>query len=149
MFDERKKIIMYRIIIKRKGYDDMVEELLDKLNAIVISAELKKAYPNLIIIVEEEKIMLLFKTGKLMVTNGVDALLGKDEKFVRFVQDSFNRHCNGDWGDLDEEDKAANEYALRHGERLFSKYDYNKDVSIYITTEWDRSVTTILFPEEY
>ena len=46
---------MYRIVVKREGHDDMVKEHLDKLNAIVISAELKMEYPKLMVIVEEEK----------------------------------------------------------------------------------------------
>ena len=53
-------------------------------------------------------------------------------------------------GDLDEEDKMANDFALRNGDdRLFSKYKYKDGVSIYIITEWDGNVTTILFPDEY
>lgn len=98
---------------------------------------------------ERKGVIMLFDVGKVMATRGVSDLLGKDRKFEKFVGNSFIRHCNGDWGDLCDEDKNANIYALNHGERLFSKYNYNKDISIYIITEWDKSVTTILFPEEY
>ena len=90
-----------------------------------------------------------FSVGQTVITNGVYALLQKDKEFEAFVGKSFVRHCNGDWGDLDEEDKNANEDALKNGYRLLSKYEYNGDTSIYIITEWDRSVTTILFPSEY
>jgi len=91
-----------------------------------------------------------FSIGMTYITRGVDQLLREDNGFSKFVANSFKRHCNGDWGDLDEEDKAMNESALKNGDdRLFSKYNYNGDVSIYIITEWDRSATTILFPEEY
>lgn len=90
-----------------------------------------------------------FKIGQTVMTNGVSEALMNDNAFSKFVAKSFTRHCNGDWGDLCDEDKKSNEDALKYGERLLSKYNYNDDVSIYIITEWDRSVTTILFPEEY
>ena len=91
-----------------------------------------------------------FKLGQVVATRGVYAMVGEDIKFNQFVAKSFERHCNGDWGDLDEEDKKANDFALRNGDdRLFSKYVFNEEVSIYIITEWDRSCTTILFPDEY
>ena len=48
----------------------------------------------------------------------------KNKEFERFVRKSFSRHGSGDWGDLCEEDKAYNDYALEHGERLFSAYNY-------------------------
>ena len=93
---------------------------------------------------------LKFDLGNVVATSGVYAMVGEDIKFNQFVTKSFERHCNGDWGDLDEEDKKANDFALRNGDdRLFSKYVFNEEVSIYIITEWDRSYTTILFPDEY
>lgn len=91
-----------------------------------------------------------FKLGNVVATNGVYEMVGEDIKFNQFVTNSFTRHCNGDWGDLDNEDKRANDFALRNGDdRLFSKYNYKDGISIYIITEWDRSYTTILFPDEY
>ena len=82
-------------------------------------------------------------------TIGVSELTKEDNNFGLFIAKSFARHCKGDWGDLCEEDKETNEQALKQGERLLSKYNYNEDVSIYIITEWDRNTTTILFPSEY
>ena len=91
-----------------------------------------------------------FDLGNVLATNGVYAMVGHDIKFSQFVAKSFERHCNGDWGDLGEEDKRANDFALRNGDdRLFSKYKFDKEIAIYIITEWDRSYTTILFPDEY
>lgn len=92
---------------------------------------------------------LKFPIGQPLVTRGVHELIGEDASFAKFVGSSFVRHCHGDWGDLGKGDKQMNEDALVNGERIFSKYKYNKDISIYIITEWDRSYTTILFPEEY
>jgi hypothetical protein len=60
----------------------------------------------------------------------------------------LHRHQTGDWGDLDPDDKQANEDALAHGGRVFSCYLAN-DRKIYLITESDRSSTTILFAEEY
>ena len=58
------------------------------------------------------------------------------------------RHHQGDWGDLDQNDKQANEDALAHGGRIFSSY-LTGGRKIYAITEADRSSTTILFAEEY
>lgn len=60
----------------------------------------------------------------------------------------MRRHHYGDWGDLDSEDKQANEKALRHGARIFSCYLIS-DRKIYVITEADRSMTTVLFASEY
>jgi hypothetical protein len=59
------------------------------------------------------------------------------------------RHAAGDWGDLDEPDRRMNELALRHDERILSAYALTDGTRIYVITEADRSVTTILLPEEY
>ena len=94
--------------------------------------------------------MAKFKLGNVYETSGVHSLREENEEFNIFVNESFARHCNGDWGDLCDEDWNANDFALRNGDdRLVSKYVFNNEVSIYIITEWDRSATTILFPEEY
>lgn len=90
-----------------------------------------------------------FELGQTVATRGVFELCKTNPNFKAFVEKSFTRHCNGDWGDLCEEDKNENESALKNGERLLSKYDFNGGTSIYIITEWNRSVTTILFPSEY
>lgn len=91
-----------------------------------------------------------FNFGQLVATVGVNEALYGNPKFQKFVKESFQRHINGDWGDLDKEDKNSNDLALESGEdRIFSAYKYENGVKIWIITEWDRSVTTILFPEEY
>lgn len=93
---------------------------------------------------------MLFETGKVLMTRGVNDMVADNTKFAKFMMNSLKRHCNGDWGDLCDDDKGANDFALRNGDdRLFSKYDFDDETSIYIITEWDRSATTILFPEEY
>jgi hypothetical protein len=58
------------------------------------------------------------------------------------------RHASGDWGDLDEDDRRENESSLRHGWRILSSYPVGGK-TIWVITEADRSVTTILLPEDY
>lgn len=64
------------------------------------------------------------------------------------MADYLRRHHSGDWGDLCDEDKQANEDALIYGDRIFSSY-LTGDRKIYAITAADRSMTTILFAEEY
>ena len=60
----------------------------------------------------------------------------------------LHRHHCGDWGDLGEGDKQANEEALQSDERILSRYDLEAG-SFYIVTEADRSMTTVMGVEEY
>ena len=84
-----------------------------------------------------------FHPGKVYATRGAMAL-GID------LTPFLDRHVRADWGDqLEFEDILANEQALVDGERLLSKYQVSPGISIYIITEADRSMTTLLLPEEY
>jgi hypothetical protein len=85
----------------------------------------------------------LFSTGQLVATPG--ALDTFNEEFQLAC---LQRHLTGDWGDLDAEDRAENDRALKEGDRLLSSYKLG-DMKLWIITEWDRSVTTLLLPEEY
>jgi hypothetical protein len=62
--------------------------------------------------------------------------------------DYLTRHATGDWGELCAFDRRQNEMALREGYRVFSSYDISAG-RVWIMTEADRSITTILLPEEY
>ena len=62
---------------------------------------------------------------------------------------ALRRHRQGDWGELDPHDRAENERALTAGGRLFSAYTAGNGTRFYIITEGDRTVTTILLPEDY
>ena len=89
-----------------------------------------------------------FARGTTVMTCGIDNAMQGNFKFFCEVMDALKRYSNCDWGELCAEDKAANEDALKNGYRLLGKYDTSEG-PIYIITEWDRSVTTILFPDEY
>ncbi len=89
-----------------------------------------------------------FNAGTLCMTRGVNDRVVDDVRFAEFVESSLVKHLRGDWGDLCEEDKSENEHSLIDGGRLFSSYGSYKD-KIWIITEADGSVTTVLFPDEY
>lgn len=86
-----------------------------------------------------------FTLGKTYATAAVAAWaerLGID--LTRYL----HRHHCGQWGDLEEDDKRANDDALTDGTRIFSAYLIEGE-KIYIITEAERSHTTILFATEY
>ena len=85
-----------------------------------------------------------FAFGRTLITRGALGMLCDEE-----ISRSLRRHGQGDWGNLDAHDRAANDWALEHGERLVSKYRSASGVDYYIITERDRSATTVLLPEEY
>jgi hypothetical protein len=66
-----------------------------------------------------------------------------------FLERCLNRHGQGDWGELDKEDEEANERALTRGGRVVSSYPIPDLGKLWIITEADRSVTTLLLPEDY
>jgi len=89
-----------------------------------------------------------FELGHIIMTKGITEREANNEGFANFLTDSMKRHSNGDWGDLSEEDKQENELSLKQGLRVLSKYHYGEE-KILIVTDVDKSMTTILFPEEY
>lgn len=90
-----------------------------------------------------------FQLGQTVVTRGINERIANDIEFAKFITRSFARYIKCDWGELCEEDKAMNDSAVRNNDdRILAKYSFNGE-DIYIITEWDRSVTTILFTDEY
>jgi len=88
----------------------------------------------------------LFPAGQIVVTPGALALLDQANKSsLEFL----SRHLRGDWGDRCREDKTENELSLKYGFRLMSSYPLTETEKLWIITEADRSVTTLLLPEEY
>ena len=86
--------------------------------------------------------------GTIVSTSGVQAMMERDILFRVGVQQALANHTNGNWGDLSEHDKKVNDDALKTGEQILSAYNLGNE-RIWIITECDRSVTTILLPEEY
>jgi hypothetical protein len=95
---------------------------------------------------EEERPHPLFALGQVVGTPGALRALQKAEQDP---VELLARHVTGDWGELPEEDVAKNERAVEGGYRVFSSYRLETGTKIYVITEWDRSVTTLLLPEDY
>jgi hypothetical protein len=96
----------------------------------------------------KEKIMLeqpmSFPLGRTVITaNALDVLQPED------VQNALRRHTRGDWGDVCSEDARSNDAAMLEGCRLLSAFRDRHGVKFWIITEADRSVTTVLLPEDY
>lgn len=86
----------------------------------------------------------LFPLGQLLMTPGVQASIPPTE-----MMRALRRHAAGDWGELDAEDRKANDDALKHGARLLSAFHTDAGVKFWIITEADRAATTVLLPDEY
>src|SRR5207244_10435724 len=87
-----------------------------------------------------------FELGQIVATPGALAAL---KKAGQQPGEFLTRHVNREWGDLSDEDRKENDYSLEHGFRLLSAYRTHAGDKLWIITESDRSVTTLLLPEEY
>lgn len=85
-----------------------------------------------------------FKLGRIVSTPNALNHLTYDE-----ILSGLMRHVTGDWGDVDEHDRQENELSLQKGSRLLSVYHSDARVKFWIITEADRSVTTVLLPDDY
>lgn len=88
----------------------------------------------------------LFALGQVVATPGALETLAEAELNPLAL---IGRHVTGDWGELPEEDAAENERALAIGARIFSSYRLESGAKVWVITEHDRSVTTLLLPSEY
>lgn len=85
-----------------------------------------------------------FPLGRVVATpNALNTLTPDD------IMSGLSRHVTGDWGEIDAEDRQANETALIEGTRLVSVYRSVAGMKFWIITEADRSATTVLLPEDY
>ena len=88
----------------------------------------------------------MFRLGQIVATPGaLAALTEAGQSPTEFL----SRHVCGDWGDCEEEDRQANDDAIKHGDRILSVYSTSKGEKIWVITEHDRSSTCILLPDEY
>ncbi len=86
-----------------------------------------------------------FRPGWIVVTPGaLVALVEAKEDPETLVY----RHVQGDWGDVGPAERAENEYALRHGERLVSVYHTRHGRELHVVTEASRFASTVRLPEE-
>jgi hypothetical protein len=85
-----------------------------------------------------------FRLGRIVSTPNALEHLTQDDILL-----GIQRHQAGDWGDVDEHDRQENELSLQQGLRLLSVYHSGTGVKFWLITEADRSVTTVLLPEDY
>ena len=87
-----------------------------------------------------------FPLGRMLATPGaLQALTDAGETGLPYLA----RHQGGDWGEIDEQDKAENELSVSRRLRIMSAYHLSTGEKIWIITEADRSATTILLPDDY
>ena len=93
-----------------------------------------------------------FSVGRTVATSGALAAL---ERSGQSAAEFLGRHQSGDWGDVPAGDAVLNDEAVAHEgnadqqQRVLSAYTTRLGDRLWIVTEWDRSVTTLLLPSEY
>ena len=85
----------------------------------------------------------LFSMGQILATRGILAVFDVSTLLALLM-----RHATGDFGDLDRSDQQSNLIAIVNGGRILSAYHID-NTKVYVITEYDRSVTTVLLVEEY
>ena len=95
---------------------------------------------------------IVFDLGPIVSTPGaLEALEKNGSDGLKYLA----RHAKGDWGDLCDDDKAANDDALKTGARILSAYHLPDETKLWIITDAEideqhhRQATTFLLPEEY
>ena len=85
-----------------------------------------------------------FPLGQLVATPNALEHITQDD-----IMAALQRHVAGDWGDVCAEDKQSNDRAVAEETRILSAYRTANGTKFWIITEADRSVTTVLLPEDY
>lgn len=99
------------------------------------------------------------QTGTVVMSGEVAAMIEANDQFAEFCTACMGRYAAADWGEMDPEDLAENDKALSEGYRILASYKFPEgmehdgqlgpDDKLWIITEHDRSVTTLLFPSDY
>lgn len=99
---------------------------------------------------EAKRVTAQFPLGKVLMTPGAEAAMEAAGGVGRIAWGLLARHVKGDWGEVGPEDWRSNDTSVADGTRVLSAYTLpGTDVKVWVITEADRSVTTILLPEEY
>ena len=88
-----------------------------------------------------------FKLGVVVVTRAIKNLMNQSQIFSNEIEASFNKFIQKDWGIAPLNSKGK-PYGVKNGDTIFGKYQTTEGI-IYIVTEYDRSYTVIMLPEEY
>ncbi len=93
-----------------------------------------------------EVVSAKFELGQIVMTPGAaEAFVNNGQQPLEFIK----RHVMGDWGEVDNEDKAANDWAVISGRRILSAYTLKDGTKFWIISEASRDYTTLLLPEDY
>ncbi|WP_081075374.1 hypothetical protein [Burkholderia anthina] len=87
-----------------------------------------------------------FELGRILATPAALSVVANANVSIVHL---LSRHVCGDWGDLSDSDREQNELAVKAGARLLSSYVLANGQTVWLITEWDRSVTTLLLPGDY
>jgi hypothetical protein len=88
---------------------------------------------------------MLFPLGEFVSTPAaLEALARNGQTPIEFL----DRHKDGDWGDISDEDKNENDLAVEWSFRILSAYHLNDGTEIWLITHADRSATGCLLPHE-
>lgn len=96
----------------------------------------------------------------IVATAAVADWAAESDRRAGWLTHCLNRHLAGDWGDLDVDDRRANDYAVRTRDgRLLSRYDVptwleagTDETAIWIITDDfadPDTATTLLWPSDY
>lgn len=88
----------------------------------------------------------LFPLGQVVATPGALEVLGEAGQDAAFFLD---KHVQGDYGEVCEEDRQLNDEAVKEGSRILSAYRTIRGTKLWVITEADRSSTCVLLPDEY
>jgi len=86
----------------------------------------------------------VFRLGRIVATPNALQSITQDD-----ILKGIQRHQAGDWGELEAGDRESNDQALSQGGRIVSAYNAVNGTRFWIITEADRSVTTVMLPEDY
>lgn len=96
--------------------------------------------------IREQRPIALFPLGKIFATPGALEVL---DRYAINAMDLIRRHQSGYWGNVPLGDAEENLRSVENGWRILSSYAISDDQNLWIITEADRSITTLLLPEEY
>jgi hypothetical protein len=93
-----------------------------------------------------------FELGLIVATPGALAVTTLEKR-----RHYLTRHSIGDWGHVCRDDWDANDEAVEDGNRILSAHPIDAakpcegfgENTLWIITDADRSVTTLLLPDEY
>lgn len=84
-----------------------------------------------------------FALGDLKITSATVTNVPLDEVF-----DIIKRHRSGDWGDVTRKAWEMNDFFLRTGFTLSSRYNAKDGTRLWIVTRHDRLATNVLLASE-